>query len=208
MRLRVVGWVLALGSMVSAPASAGGYRIVEIEGVVHVIGVDTSPASAAVDSPHGYEAVVRAAATRHRVEPRLVDAVIRAESAFDPLAQSPKGARGLMQLMPGTATRLGVRDPFDVPSNIDGGVRHLRHLLDRYGEDVSLALAAYNAGEDAVNVYRGIPPYPETREYVARVLRWAGVPPAGSRTLYRAQGPDGTVELSNLPPRRSPGWSR
>ena len=208
MRLRVTGLILALGSLVSGPASAGGYRIVEIDGIVHVIGVEATAGSAATDSSHGYESVVRAAAARHRVDPRLVEAVIRVESAFDPRAQSPKGARGLMQLMPRTAARLGVRDPFDAPSNIDGGVRHLRYLLDRYAEDVSLALAAYNAGEDAVNAHRGIPPYPETREYVERVLRWAGVPSTGSLTLYRVQGRDGTVVLSNLPPRRGSGSSR
>ncbi len=117
-----------------------------------------------------YEMIVRDAAERHQVDVALVKAVIRAESDFVPDAVSPKGALGLMQLMPATARRHGVLRVFDPHENIDGGVRHLRYLLDRFNGNLRLALAAYNAGEAAVDRHGGIPPYPETWEYVARVL--------------------------------------
>jgi soluble lytic murein transglycosylase-like protein len=114
---------------------------------------------------------IREAARRYGVPQALVFSIIRFESDFNPYAISAKGARGLMQLMPDTARILGVRDVFDPLDNIDGGVRHLRGLLDRYGNDLALAVAAYNAGERAVATYAGIPPFPETRQYVRRVLR-------------------------------------
>jgi Transglycosylase SLT domain len=110
-------------------------------------------------------------ATRHRVPPRLVAAVIAVESEFNPRAVSRAGAQGLMQLMPATAASLDVQDTFDTRENIEGGVRHLRVLMDRYRNDLPLVLAAYNAGDTAVLNYRGVPPYRETRQYVIRVLR-------------------------------------
>ncbi len=105
---------------------------------------------------------------RHGVDRRLAHAVVRAESNYNPLAVSPKGAMGLMQLMPATADRYGVDDPFDPAQNLDAGLRHLRTLLGRY--DRSRALAAYNAGEGAVDRYGGVPPYRETQAYVRRIL--------------------------------------
>jgi soluble lytic murein transglycosylase-like protein len=116
-------------------------------------------------------ALAEAAARRHGLDPALVLAVVHVESGFRPDAVSPKGARGLMQLMPGTATRLGVEDSFDPEQNLDGGTRHLGDLIARYGGDVKRALAAYNAGEGAVERHRGVPPYGETRAYVRNVLR-------------------------------------
>jgi soluble lytic murein transglycosylase-like protein len=110
-------------------------------------------------------------AARHRVPPRLVAAVISVESEFNPRAVSRRGAQGLMQLMPATAATLDVQDIFDTRENIEGGVRHLRVLMDRYHNDLPLVLAAYNAGDRAVLNYRGVPPYRETRQYVIRVLR-------------------------------------
>ena len=112
-----------------------------------------------------YRDLIRAAAARHALAPELVESVIRVESNFQARAVSPKGARGLMQLMPATAAQLGVRNVFDVHQNIEGGVRHLRHLVDRYGGNLALALAAYNAGVEAVGRYGGIPPYAETQMY-------------------------------------------
>jgi soluble lytic murein transglycosylase-like protein len=107
---------------------------------------------------------------RHRLDSNLVKAMIRAESGFDPNAVSPKGAMGLMQLMPGTSRDLGVLNPFDPMQNIDGGARYMRVLMDRFNNNVQFALAAYNAGPEAVAKYNGIPPYDETQVYVRRVL--------------------------------------
>jgi soluble lytic murein transglycosylase-like protein len=141
------------------------------------------------------------AAGRHAVPERLVWAVIRVESGFDQRAVSPRGARGLMQLMPETAARLGVRDCFNPRENIDAGTRHLRAMLVRFRHDVRLAVAAYNAGEKPVLIYGGVPPYPETREYVAHVLSLYHAPLESRRPgadVRRIVGADGTVLYTNL----------
>jgi len=117
-----------------------------------------------------YDDLIREHATRYDVNPGLVRAVVQVESNFNPYAVSPKGAQGLMQLMPATAKQFGVTKPFDPSENIRGGTAYLRQLLDRYGNDKRLALAAYNAGPGAVDKYgETVPPYRETRDYVARV---------------------------------------
>ena len=125
-----------------------------------------------VPQPTAYDTLIREIADRYNVEYALVKAVIKAESAFDRLAVSPKGALGLMQLMPQTAAQHQVRNVFLPRDNIAGGVRHLRLLLDRYGGNLPLTIAAYNAGTQRVEDAGGIPPIPETREYLARVLRY------------------------------------
>ena len=112
-----------------------------------------------------------AAARRHGLDPELVLAVVGVESAFEPRAVSPRGARGLMQLMPGTAASLGVADAFDPAQNLEAGARHLQSLVGRYAGDLPRALAAYNAGAGAVDRFGGVPPYRETRDYVRKVLR-------------------------------------
>lgn len=203
---------------------AGNYQFVDQEGVTHYTNAPTDPAyrrffvkappphESRPSAPGGYSAEVRQAADRYGVDARLVGALIQVESAGNPLAVSSKGAQGLMQIMPTTASLLGVRDVFSPPQNIDGGVRHLRALLDSFG-DLSLALAAYNAGAEAVRSYRGIPPFPETRDYVRKILRlYSGdgpvaqpgslrpSPPAPQR-VYRLQEEDGTITFTNLPPR-------
>ena len=116
-----------------------------------------------------YERAIHEAARRHRVDPNLIKAVIHVESGFNPRAVSPKGAQGLMQLMPGTARMLGVRNAFVPEWNILGGTQYLSRLLKRYGNEAH-ALAAYNAGDVPVQRYGGIPPYSETQNYVRRVL--------------------------------------
>jgi soluble lytic murein transglycosylase-like protein len=113
---------------------------------------------------------VNSASAAYHLDPDLVNSVIHAESGFNSRAVSPKGARGLMQLMPGTANQLGVNDAFDPQTNVEGGSRYLRELLERYNFDLVKALAAYNAGPQRVEQYQGVPPFRETRAYVARIV--------------------------------------
>jgi soluble lytic murein transglycosylase-like protein len=127
-----------------------------------------------------YDPLIASAADRYKVDMSLIKAVIRAESDFVPQATSPKGAQGLMQLMPATARLHGVVSAYDPQDNVEGGVRHLRKLLDRYGGNVRLAVAAYNAGEGAVDKHGGVPPFPETVNYLERVMRF--------REVYERQG--------------------
>ena len=123
--------------------------------------------------------LIEQAAYRHQVDARLVHAVIQTESAYNSMAESPKGAVGLMQLMPNTAKRFGVLDPSDPDQNVDGGIRYLKYLLNLFNPNLELAIAAYNAGENAVMRYNNsIPPYPETQNYVKQVL-----------ALYRPEQP-------------------
>jgi soluble lytic murein transglycosylase-like protein len=209
--------LLAVGPPV-ASASDRALRLVDGEGVVHLTNVPADPRYRGLPGASGtragwlrlparawtrYSADIQDIAREHGVSPALIEAVIRTESGFDPSAVSPKGAAGLMQLMPKTASALGVADRFDPRESIRGGVRHLRYLLERYQGSVVLALAAYNAGEGAVDAHRGIPPYPETQQYVRSVLRRAGLADslASAEALYRYAGPDDVMTYSNLPPR-------
>jgi soluble lytic murein transglycosylase-like protein len=121
--------------------------------------------------PGRFDELIRQAAAREGVDPKLVKAVARAESNLDPQAVSPSGAKGVMQLMDSTARAVGVTNAFDPAQNIAGGARYLKQMLNRYGGDVKKALAAYNAGPGAVDSHGGIPPYQETQHYVQRVLR-------------------------------------
>jgi soluble lytic murein transglycosylase len=171
------------------------------------------------DAPPGlYSEPIRRAARKFGVDPNLVRAVIAAESNFNPAAVSPKGARGLMQLMPSTASRFGVRDIFDPVQNIFGGVRYLRYLLDLFGGDLVLALAAYNAGEKIVQDRGGVPRFRETVNYVDRVMSGYGRPGKAPRAsspgespeagapgfarktrIYRAVSGDGALVFSDSP---------
>ncbi|PYN88550.1 MAG: hypothetical protein DMD87_09715 [Candidatus Rokuibacteriota bacterium] len=138
--------------------------------------VDATDSSVEIAEIVEIEAHIREVAVRYDIPPILVAAIVEAESEFNPRAVSRRGARGLMQLMPDTASSLRVSDTFDPYENIEGGVRHLRRLMDRYRGNLPLVLAAYNAGEQAVMVYGGVPPYRETRRYVNRILRRIGRP--------------------------------
>ena len=131
---------------------------------------DPSDVTAKPAGPMDLQSIVSAASNLHQIDADFIASVIHAESANNPRAVSPKGAQGLMQLMPGTAGKLGVKDSFDPADNVDGGVRYLRELLLLYNNDMAKALAAYNAGPQRVQQYHGVPPYPETRAYVARVI--------------------------------------
>jgi Transglycosylase SLT domain len=138
-----------------------------------------------------YDAIIEREAKTFDVDASLVSALIRAESNYEPRAVSRKGARGLMQLMPATAKRLSVRRPFDPESNVKGGVKYLRELVDRFGHRPDLVLAAYNAGEGAVEAYGGVPPYRETIAYVGRILAWcrpAEARPAASAPAVASPG--------------------
>jgi soluble lytic murein transglycosylase-like protein len=129
------------------------------------------PAGLNVEHPVDINELVNAASKTYQLNPDLVSSVIRAESGFNVRAVSPKGAQGLMQLMPKTASDLGVQNAFDPQANVDGGTRYLRELLERYNFDVIKALAAYNAGPQRVEQYGGVPPYYETKAYIARIVR-------------------------------------
>lgn len=153
-----------------------------------------------------YLKIIQNVAATYQLSPELIKAIIKVESNYNPQAISPKGARGLMQLMPSTAQRFGVADVFDPEDNITGGVKFLRYLLDEFGEhNLELVLAGYNAGEEAVRKYDNqIPPYKETQQYVKRVL--ALFQPSGNTILtratatpiYRYVNNDGVVTFSNV----------
>ena len=225
--------------VLASPAGAGStYQFEDEQGVIHYTNVPGDPrysflrkdpeplavkpaAEGGSGLARGLQAfahVIRAAAQRYGVDTRLVEAIVQTESAGNPTAVSPKGARGLMQLMPERAAELGVRDSFDPQQNVDGGVRHLRDLLQRFGGDVTLALAAYNAGEAAVRSYGGVPPFAETREYVRRVRATYGAggssaakaiePTPAPQHIYQAVAEDGTVTFTNVPPRNGAPGSR
>jgi soluble lytic murein transglycosylase-like protein len=134
-------------------------------------------------TPEQLNAAIEQSAARHNLDPNLVRAVIKVESNFNPNAVSRKGAMGLMQLMPGTARQLNVKNPFDPEQNVDAGVRHLKRLFDNYGGDVRLTLAAYNAGEGAVARSAGVPHFAETRNYVKRITQMYYGGTAGSSLL-------------------------
>jgi hypothetical protein len=238
---RLLAAVLAWGLLIFSPfvhARAAVYVYVDADGTAHFTDAPTKtyfrplPAFGlprGVNLTYGqYADLINGIATGNGVDPALVKAIIRAESGFDQRAVSRKGAQGLMQLMPETADRYAVGDAFDPAENIRGGVRYLRFLHELFPGQLHLAVAAYNAGENAVLRYGGIPPYAETREYVTRVLRFYGqsdavvmaaptpaAPPPQPRraaraeraqpvpstpSVYRRVGPDGTPHYTNLPP--------
>ncbi len=226
MLVQVLVFVVGLAACswpLSGAEAASAFRLVDEDGVTHITDTPNDPrfrqisgfsgtasgwlrVPQAVRGGPAFSREIRETAERYGVSPALVEAVIRVESAFNPWAVSSKGAQGLMQLMPATASALGVRDSFNPHQNIEGGVRHLRYLLDRYPGNVELALAAYNAGEGAVDYYRGIPPFAETQQYVQKVLERSGRGGGGSakaepaQVIYRYEDADGTLTFSNIPP--------
>jgi soluble lytic murein transglycosylase-like protein len=150
------------------PAEA---RVVTQEARVEAAPAESVPAVSEPEGEVDLDTYIKQVAARYDVPADLVAAVIEAESSRNPRAVSRRGARGLMQLMPKTAKRLGVDDPFDPRANIEAGVKHLRAMIDIFGNDLPRVLAAYNAGEVAVIKHRGVPPYRETRAYVKRIVK-------------------------------------
>lgn len=170
----------------------------------------SSAASASAQNASNLPELVNNASARYRLDPDLVNSVIRAESDFDPRAVSRKGAEGLMQLMPQTAAHLGVANALDPGANVEGGTRYLRALLEYYNFDLIKALAAYNAGPQRVDQYRGVPPYSETQAYVARIVRdfnhkkLAEEKTASAQTARHAK----TTQQANANPRQDYANSR
>ncbi len=215
------GWLLPpLLALFSAPlcaqkiysyVDADGVKVYTNKGGNRSAGVDSSPVSAPRPTRHRalprsdrYEGLIHEIAGQYGEDAQLVKAIIRVESAFDPRAVSSKDCKGLMQLHPDTARQYGVKDVFDPSDNITGGVKYLQHLRRNF-DDIELVLAAYNAGENAVLRYDGIPPYRETRNYVKKVLkiydprRFERPAPTSRPRMYRVVLPDGRVLLTNVP---------
>lgn len=161
--------------------------------------------TASVTGNNNYLPIIRRFARTYGVDEKLVQAIIKVESNFDPRAVSHKNCQGLMQLHPDTARRYGVRDTFDPEQNIEGGVRYLQFLMEEFDSDLNHVLAAYNAGENAVRRYSGVPPYRETRDYISKVrslfpgelLPSRGQAP--TRRVYRIVQSDGQVLFTNTP---------
>jgi Transglycosylase SLT domain len=217
--VRVLHALLVLGFLTAGveTAAAEVYRLAGPDGTIHYTNAPTDPRYQREGlSPRPgvtwmrvpltvppYSEEVSAAAGRYGIPAPLIHAVIRVESGYNPRAVSRRGAQGLMQLMPETAALLGVRDSFNPYQNIDAGSRHLRGLMQRFGNDLPLVLAAYNAGEQAVIMYGGVPPYQETQEYVNRVIRfYTGSSQGMPRSTYRTFERDGTLVYTNMPQSR------
>jgi soluble lytic murein transglycosylase len=171
--------LLCLASGFFPLASADVYRYKDKDGVWHFTNIQTdtrytlfirSKDKKPSQYIEEYEGIITQATKRFNVDPLLIKAVIKAESDFNQMAVSAKGARGLMQLMPQTADAMDVSNPFNPEENIFGGTRYLSLLLERFKQDKTLAIAAYNAGPEAVETYGGVPPFPETEFFVAKVL--------------------------------------
>jgi soluble lytic murein transglycosylase-like protein len=225
--------VAALFFIHAQPALADIYQYTDENGVIHFsnVGVDTTkkykrrksdpdteqhavstirpaapsrPLRSTSNISSAYGDMISTACDRHGIDPALVNALVKVESDFNPYAISKKGAMGLMQLMPRTAMDMNVRNTFNPNENIDGGVKYLRYLLDRYEGNLSLALAAYNSGETAVKKWGAIPPFRETQNYVQRIMRiYTGTKKTFSprNTIYIGYEEDGALLLTDDPSR-------
>ncbi len=205
LRLKVTGYQL-VGDKYRLQMTGGKLEIAAAE-VVTIEPEDSfgPPATVQVASQPLYRDLVEASAKKYNMDADLITSVIAVESNFDPKAVSRKNARGLMQLLPETAAQLGVKNIDDPAENIDGGTRYLRFLLQKYNNDLSLALAAYNAGPDKVQLYDAVPPYSETISYVRRVKR--GYDKSKSKPPAKTPAPAGAGAVAAAPlarPSQSP----
>lgn len=170
-----------------------------------------SKSSSGFKVPAKYRAKIRMLANKYNVDESLIIAVARAESSFNPFAVSRKGAVGIMQLMPDTARQYGVTNRYDADQNMNAGVKHLKYLNKKYQYDLPLTLAAYNAGEEAVKKYRGVPPYRETRLYIKRVMKFMGrtyrpfISSKTSTKIYKYRTKDGKIMISDSFPSNAVG---
>lgn len=204
----VTGVLLWVGTALAAASQPEIYQAASPDGTLIFTDAPTHPRFKKFDaetcecrprvSEPWLERVIASQARRYGIHPALLRAVIKTESNFDPVAVSRSGAIGLMQLMPETAAKLGVQNPYDPEDNMQGGARHLRHLLDRYRGNLRLTLAAYNAGEHRVDRYRRLPPFAETHRYVTTVLRYYR---HFLREAARHPRPAASVQAPRIPPR-------
>lgn len=209
MKAKVLGTVAILAATAAAAERSAGVMIFTApDGSKRIVNIPAASAQGGGPVPEGAAArrvalwpTVEATARQHGLDPNLVDLVIRMESGYNPRAVSAKGAQGVMQLMPSTAKLYGVEDAFDPFENIRGGVRYLRDLLLRFESNLALALAAYNAGPEAVAKHGGVPPYQETRTYVASILQAY----QGSAPMARLTG--GFGKPAEAPPPARPAQS-
>lgn len=227
MDLRRILYIICLTFIFPMPAFGDIYRWVDDTGVIHFTNIPSEKkfqkimkeetgrssknskanskyyiSTSSVIRAEDYSGHIQTISEKYQVDPALIKAVIKAESNFNPTAVSKKGARGLMQLMPQTAYELDVRNSFDPEENIEGGVKYLRYLLEIFGGDLSLALAAYNAGPELVQRLGKIPSIKETRDYVKRVLtlyKGPGVIGLSKERIYKIVYDDGTTIFTNTP---------
>ena len=169
------------------------------------------PAARSHAVPLHYKEKIQSLTQKHQLREDLVFAVARAESSFNPFAVSPKGAVGIMQLMKDTARQYGVINRYNASENMEAGVRHLKYLYEKYGGNIPLTLAAYNAGEESVSKYNGVPPYPETKQYIRRVMSLMGMSstfssPARAKTkIYKYTTSAGTTIITDTLPSQITG---
>jgi len=174
-------------------------------------GMSFEKSSGAATVPRHYMIKIKKLAQKYGVRESLIVAVARAESSFNPFAVSKKGAIGIMQLMPDTARKYGVFNRYNVDQNLDAGVRHLKYLYQKYNKNLPLTLAAYNAGEEAVKKYNGIPPYKETRTYIKRVMKYMGLgyssyfKPKVRQKIYKIITTDGRIIITDQLPSKVEG---
>jgi|Deesub1362B_J571_1020462.scaffolds.fasta_scaffold00061_48 soluble lytic murein transglycosylase-like protein len=209
--MKIILWSLLFLFLLPLKAYTAIYKYIDSEGVIHftdvppdgkytTVKVPSTSYSPSYYNKHDYREIAEETAKRYSVDPELVKRIIEVESGWNPYAISPKGAMGLMQIMPETARELGLKNPYDPEENIDAGVRYLKYLIRRFG-DLRLALAAYNAGPSVVEQYGGVPPYSETIRYVRNILSGYGLESFNKRKekIYKIVLKDGTILFTNSP---------